>query len=73
MMVAISVHESTDTVQRFLPKGQAAARYGVIGFPTHVLIDDTGVVRAVVRGPLDAARVRRLMSLGEPTGRAPTR
>ena len=85
IMVAISVNESTGTVQQFLdqqpasfavvldPQGQAAARYGVVGFPTHVLIDDAGVVRAVVRGPLDTARVRRLLSLGDHTGSAPIR
>jgi hypothetical protein len=44
------------------PQGQAAARYGVIGFPTHILIDEAGVVRAVVRGPLDATRARRLLA-----------
>jgi peroxiredoxin len=74
-LIAISVNEPTDTVQRFLqqqpvsfevaldPQGQAAARYGVIGFPTHVLIDDVGVVRAVVHGPLDIARARTLLAL----------
>ena len=74
-LVAISVNEPAGTVQQFLdqqpatfkvfldPQGQAAARYGVIGFPTHVLIDDAGVVRAVVRGPLDATRARKLLAL----------
>jgi peroxiredoxin len=74
-LIAVSVNEPVGAVRRFLdqqpaafevvldPQGQAAARYGVIGFPTHVLIDDVGVVRAVVHGPLDAARVRRLLSL----------
>lgn len=74
-LVAISVNERPDVVKQFLdtqpasfevtldPHGQAAARYGVIGFPTHVLIDTTGVVRAVVRGPLDEARARRLLGL----------
>jgi thiol-disulfide isomerase/thioredoxin len=77
ILVAISVNESIGTVQQFLdeqpaafevaldPRGQAAARYGVIGFPTHVLIDDAGVVRAVVRGPLDAARARALLPLSD--------
>jgi thiol-disulfide isomerase/thioredoxin len=85
ILVAISVNEPADTVRRFLdqqpaafevaidPQGQAAARYGVFGFPTHILIDDAGVVRAVVRGPLDTARVRRLLSLGDHTGSAPIR
>jgi thiol-disulfide isomerase/thioredoxin len=77
ILVAISVNESAGTVQRFLdeqpaafevaldPQGQAAARYGVIGFPTHILIDDVGVVRAVVRGPLDAGRTRKLLALAD--------
>jgi cytochrome c biogenesis protein CcmG/thiol:disulfide interchange protein DsbE len=83
ILVAISVQESAGTVQRFLdqqpaafevaldPQGQAAARYGVIGFPTHVLIDDVGIVRAVVRGPLDAGRTRKLLAFGDHTGSAP--
>lgn len=74
-LVAINVNEQADAVERFLteqpasfevmldPQGQAAARYGVIGFPTHVLIDNTGVVRAIVRGPLDEARARRLLDM----------
>lgn len=76
-LVAISVNEPAGTVQQFLdqqpatfkvfldPQGQAAARYGVIGFPTHILIDDAGVVRAVVRGPLDATRARKLLALAD--------
>lgn len=76
-LVAISVNERASTVRQFLdqqpasfevaldPEGQAAARYGVVGFPSHVLIDEAGVVRVVVRGPLDAARARRLLSLAE--------
>jgi thiol-disulfide isomerase/thioredoxin len=75
-LVAISVNEQPGAVQAFLeqqpasfevvldPQGQAAARYGVVGFPTHILIDDEGVVRAVVRGPLDAPHVRRLLPRG---------
>jgi cytochrome c biogenesis protein CcmG/thiol:disulfide interchange protein DsbE len=74
-LVAISVNEQTTAVEQFLdkqpasfevaldPQGQAAARYGVNGFPTHVLIDETGVVRAIVHGPLDTARARTLLSL----------
>ena len=74
-LVAISVNEPAGTVQQFLDQqpatfevvldlqGQAAARYGVIGFPTHVLIDRAGVVRAVVHGPLDATRARKLLAL----------
>jgi thiol-disulfide isomerase/thioredoxin len=76
-LVAISVNEPAGTVQQFLnqqpatfevvldPQGQAAARYGVIGFPTHILIDGAGVVRAVVRGPLDATRARKLLALAD--------
>jgi thiol-disulfide isomerase/thioredoxin len=72
-LVAISVNEPADAVEQFLqeqpadfrvvrdPEGQAAARYGVIGFPTHVLIDSTGVVRAIVRGPLDGRRAQALI------------
>jgi thiol-disulfide isomerase/thioredoxin len=84
-LIAISVNEPAGTVRQFLderpaafevaldPQGQAAARYGVIGFPTHVLIDDVGVVRAVVRGPLDADRTRKLLALGDRSDSAPTR
>jgi hypothetical protein len=43
--------------------GAMAARYRVTGFPTHVLIDRMGVVRAIVHGPLDALRARRLLGL----------
>jgi hypothetical protein len=76
--VAISVNEQTATVEQFLgqqpasfevvldPQGQAAARYGVHGFPTHVLIDQTSVVRAIIYGPLDEARVQRLLGLTDP-------
>ena len=75
-IVAISVNEPASAVQQFLeqrpasfevaldPQGQAAARYGVVGFPTHVLIDEAGVVRAVIHGPLDGARTRALLDLG---------
>jgi cytochrome c biogenesis protein CcmG, thiol:disulfide interchange protein DsbE len=74
-LVAISVNEPSGTVQQFLaerpasfevaldPQGQAAGRYGVVGFPTHVLIDESGVVRAVVHGPLDGRRARALLHL----------
>jgi thiol-disulfide isomerase/thioredoxin len=76
-LVAISVNERAGAVAQFLaerpagfavvldPHGEAAARYGVIGFPTHVLIDRAGVVQAVVRGPLDEARARELLDLAE--------
>jgi peroxiredoxin len=84
VLVAISVNEPSGTVRQFLdeqpaafevaldPQGQAAARYGVIGFPTHVLIDDAGIVRAVVRGPLDAAGTRKLLALDDQFDNAPT-
>jgi len=84
-LIAVSVNEPIGTVQQFLdqqpasfavvldPQGQAAARYGVIGFPTHVLIDGTGVVRAVVRGPLDADRARKLLALADQSETIPTR
>jgi peroxiredoxin len=74
-LVAISVNEQASAVERFLaarpasfavlldPHGQAAAGYGVLGFPTHVLIDRTGVVRQIVRGPLNEARAREIFRL----------
>jgi thiol-disulfide isomerase/thioredoxin len=74
-LVAISVHEPAAAVEQFLqaqpaafrvvrdPEGQAAAHYGVIGFPTHVLIDSTGVVRAIVRGPLNGHRAQVLLGI----------
>jgi peroxiredoxin len=74
-LVAISVNEQAGAVQQFLdaqpasfnvaldPQGAAAARYGVHGFPTHVLIDEAGIVRAIVRGPLGEERARALLRL----------
>jgi cytochrome c biogenesis protein CcmG, thiol:disulfide interchange protein DsbE len=74
-LVAISVNEQPSAVSSFLEShpaaftvaldqdGAMAARYRVVGFPTHVLIDRMGVVRAIVRGPLDAPRARRLLEL----------
>jgi thiol-disulfide isomerase/thioredoxin len=76
-IVAISVNEPASVVARFLaerpvsfdvvldPEGQIAARYGVIGFPTHVLIDGAGVVRQIVRGPLNETRAREIFGLTE--------
>jgi thiol-disulfide isomerase/thioredoxin len=76
-LVAISVNEQPDKVQAFLaahpaafavaldPHGELAARFAVAGFPTHVLIDKAGIVRAIVRGPLDERRARRLLELGD--------
>jgi thiol-disulfide isomerase/thioredoxin len=74
-LVAVSVNERPDKVQAFLdrhpaaftialdPHGELAARYSVVGFPTHVLVDQAGVVRAIVRGPLDERRARKLLGL----------
>jgi thiol-disulfide isomerase/thioredoxin len=74
-LIAISVNERAGAVEQFLeehpagfavvldPSGEAAARYGVIGFPTQVLIGRDGVVQAIVRGPLDEARARELLDL----------
>jgi thiol-disulfide isomerase/thioredoxin len=76
-LVAISVNERSSDVSSFLEihpaaftvvldqHGEMAARYSVAGFPTHVLIDRTGVVRAIVHGPLDAPRARRLLGLAD--------
>ncbi|MBS1967229.1 MAG: TlpA family protein disulfide reductase [Chloroflexi bacterium SZAS-1] len=78
-LVAISVDEQASTLEQFLaahpanfevvrdPEGQIAKRFGVMGFPTHVLIDEAGVVRAIVRGPLDGARARALLQPGTAT------
>jgi thiol-disulfide isomerase/thioredoxin len=74
-LVAISVNEQIAAVEQFLdkqpasfevaldPQGQAAARYAVNGLPTHVLIDQTGIVRAIIHGPLDEARAAKLLGL----------
>lgn len=74
-IVAISVNEPGTTVEAFLrtrpadvevvldPRGATAARFGVTGFPTHVLIDASGAVRAIVRGPLSGSRARTLLGL----------
>jgi cytochrome c biogenesis protein CcmG, thiol:disulfide interchange protein DsbE len=74
-LVAISVNERPRYVSSFLEshpaafmvaldqQGAMAARYSVVGLPTHVLIDRMGVVRAIVHGPLDAQRARRLLGL----------
>jgi cytochrome c biogenesis protein CcmG, thiol:disulfide interchange protein DsbE len=79
-LVAVSVNESAGTVRAFLdthqaaftvlldPHGELAARYSVIGFPTHILIDKAGIVRAIVRGPLDAVRARTLLELTDSDG-----
>jgi peroxiredoxin len=74
-LIAISVNEQPSAVERFLaarpasfavaldPQGEAAARYGVVGFPTHILIDQAGVVRQIVHGPLNEARARQVFGL----------
>lgn len=83
-LVAIDVNEPQGDVQLFLrqhatsldvemdPQGKAAARFGVYGFPTHVLIDGRGTVRSIIEGPLDETRVRAILGLtgdASPTAR----
>lgn len=74
-LIGVNVADPAETVTTFLaehptamtvvrdPEGRAAQRYGVTGFPTHILIDADGTVRSVVRGPLNARRARILLGL----------
>jgi thiol-disulfide isomerase/thioredoxin len=39
--------------------GSVAAKYGVLGLPTHVFIDSEGVVRKVNLGPMDGEAMAR--------------
>lgn len=74
-IVAVNVNEPPDTVAAFLadhpagftvaldPEGHLATQFGIAGLPTHILIDGNGVVRQVVRGPLDGPRAAALLGL----------
>lgn len=74
-IVAVAVNEPPATVAAFVadhpadfsvaldPEGALAERFGVIGFPTHILIDGDGVLQRVVRGPLDGQRAADLLGL----------
>jgi cytochrome c biogenesis protein CcmG/thiol:disulfide interchange protein DsbE len=74
-IVAVAVNEPSATVAAFVaehpaefsvavdPEGALAERFGVVGFPTHILIDGDGVLRRVVRGPLDGPRAADLLGL----------
>lgn len=74
-IVAVAVNEPPATVTAFVadhpadftvavdPEGALANRLGVAGFPTHMLIDGDGVVRQIVRGPLDGPRAAELLDL----------
>lgn len=74
-VVAVNVNEEPATVAFFVhehpadftvvldPEGVLAERFGVVGLPTHFLIDADGVVRQVVRGPLDGPRAAALLGL----------
>ncbi len=76
-IVAVSVNEPQASVAGFVaehpadfvvavdPEGALAGRFGVVGFPTHFLIDGDGVVRQVVRGPLDGARAASLLAIAD--------
>jgi peroxiredoxin len=81
-IVAVSVDETPEAVAAFVaehpaaftvaldPDGALAARFGVAGVPTHILVGGDGVVRQVVRGPLDGARAAALLGLGATRGGA---
>lgn len=74
-IVAVAVNEPQAIVAAFVaehpaafavaldPEGRLAERFGVAGFPTHVLVDGEGVIRHVVRGPLDGPRAAALLDL----------
>lgn len=81
-IIAVNVNESPDTVAAFVadhpagftvaldPRGRLAAQFGVAGMPTHFLIDGHGIIRQVVRGPLDGPRAAAL--LGFPVAKETT-
>ena len=74
-IVGVAVNEPPEVVAAFVaanpaefavaldPEGQAAERFGVVGFPTHVLVGADGVILRVVRGPLDGPRAAGLLGL----------
>lgn len=74
-IVAVAVNEPQATVAAFVAEhpaafavaldsdGRLAERFGVAGFPTHVLIDGEGMIKHVVRGPLDGPRAAALLDL----------
>ena len=89
-IVGISVQESSaDDIRRYVETygidypivadltGEAFRAWGVYGLPTQFLIDRSGVLRAVVQGPVDAATADALVAPllaeggGEPA-KAPT-
>jgi cytochrome c biogenesis protein CcmG/thiol:disulfide interchange protein DsbE len=82
-IVAVAVNEPPATVAAFVadhpadfsvaldPEGALAERFGVIGFPTHILIDSDGVLQRVVRGPHDGPRAAGLLGLPTAQSGAP--
>ena len=76
-IVAINVGESSDQIDQFLDQhttsftilrdetGAFAQSWGVYGMPTHVLIDQTGHVVRIVRGPLNEQRVRKIFGFSQ--------
>ena len=82
-IVAVAVSESPETVAAFVaehpaefavaldPDAELAEQLGVVGLPTHVLVGPDGVIRRVVRGPLDGPRAAALLGLAAPAAGAP--
>ena len=82
-IVAVAVNEPEATVAAFVaehpavftvaldPQGKLAKQFGVIGFPTHILIDSDGAIQQVVRGPLDGPRAATLLGLAIAQGAGP--
>jgi thiol-disulfide isomerase/thioredoxin len=80
-IVAVNVGESTAQIDQFLAQqhtsftvlhdqdGTFATSWGVYGMPTHVLIDASGKVVRIVRGPLNAQRARDFFGLPQPAAR----
>jgi thiol-disulfide isomerase/thioredoxin len=82
-IVAVAVSEPADVVAAFVaehpadmivaldPEAELADQLAVAGLPTHILVGADGVVRHVVRGPLDGPRAAALLGLPPASGAAP--
>ncbi len=74
VLLAVSVAEDQETVRTYLRRtgldvpamvdesGAVAARYGLMGFPTHYFIDSGGVVRDIRVGGLSQQAIRERLA-----------